>query len=542
MQPIPMRPVFKEVSRDGIPVTTAHDIANDPSRGGSVVRVKADVVVVGSGSGGSVVAYELAKTGKKVVVLESGPYVPSAKFNENFSDALSNIYSFKGVQTNNWGDLIVETGGAVGGSANVSATISQRLPSWKLAEWRDRFGLKDYTDEALKPHFEKIEKRLYVHTNEAHEINECANKVVQGCERLGYDWKPASRNVKQCALTGFCLAGCPSDRKMSMLVTYLPWAIAEGAKVYADTRVMRVRTANGRATGVDAEVIEQGTGRKVADMRVDAQIVVLAAGAIQTPQILQRSNYPDYGDQVGRNFAGNPLVQIMGQFPEPVYGWRGALTGVVIESFLEPQKGGFMFYTGLSGPEQTLAANEHGSGVDHIEYMKNFKYYSAINAFVADNNHGRVRWVSDGKGGGQQRIEWQLSMDDVENMKKVTSIAARIYFAAGARKVFLPTFQKLAANSVFELDDLLKKVDYGVLGMFTFRSLSLNPQGTARLGASPEYSVVQPHGETHEVSGLFVADASLLPSNAVVAPQMTVHALASYIAEHINNNEKNYFV
>jgi len=542
MQPTPTRPFFKEVPRDGVPVTTARDVAADPSRGGSVVRVKADVVVVGSGSGGAIVAYELAKTGKRVVVLESGPYVPSAQFNENFSDALSRIYSYKGVQTNSWGDLILESGGAIGGSSNVSATVSQRVPSWKLAEWRDRFKLKDFTDDLLTPHFEKLEQRLHVHTNEAHEINECANKVVQGCERLGYEWKPARRNVKQCALTGFCLAGCPSDRKMSMLVTYLPWAVAEGARLYADTRVVRVRSANGRATGVDAEVIEQDTGRKVADMRVDAQIVVLAAGAIQTPQILQRSDYPDYGDQVGRNFAGNPMIQVMGQFPEPVYGWRGALTGVVIEQFLEPNKGNFLFYSGLSGPEQVLTANEHGSGKEHIEFMENFKYYSSMNAFVADANHGRVRWVGSGNGKGEQRIEWQLSRDDVENLKKATAIAARIYFAAGARKVYLPTFQKLAANSVFELDDLIKKIEYGVAGMFTFRTLSINPQGTARLGADPEYSVVKPTGETHEMTGLFVADASLIPSNAVVAPQMTVHALASYIADHINANENNYFV
>lgn len=540
---IPSRPLFKEVPRDGIPVTTAKDVAADPTRGGSAVRVVADVVIVGSGSGGAVMAYELARTGKRVVVLEAGPYVASSQFNENFSDALSRLYVSQGAQTNTWGDLLVEQGGCVGGSSNVSATISQRAPKWKLAEWGDRFGLKDTLNEkTLAPHYEKLEQRLYVHDNEAHEINECANKVVQGCERLGYEWKPARRNVKQCALTGFCLAGCPSDRKMSMLVTYLPWAIAEGAKVYADTRVVRVRTTNGRATGVEAEVIDRESGRKVADMRVDAQIVVLAAGAIQTPMILKRSDYPDYGDQVGRNFAGNPMAQVMGRFPEPVYGWRGALTGVVIEQFLDPAKGNYMFYSGLSGPEQGLTANEHGSGEEHIAFMKEFKYFSSLNLFVQDANHGRVRWVDNGTRYGDYRVEWQLAREDVENLKKASAIAARIYFAAGAQRVYLPTFQKLAPASVFELDEAIKKIDYGVQGMFTFRTIAIHAQGTARMGADAEYSVVKPTGETHEVSGLFVADASLLPSGLVVSPQMTVHALASYIAEHINNNESNYFV
>ena len=245
-----MRPIFKEVPHDGIPVTTSQNIAADPTRGGSVVRLAADVVIVGSGSGGAIMAYELAKTGKRVIVLESGPYVPSAEFNENFSDSLSRLYAGGGAQTNAWGDLLVEQGSGVGGSSNVSATISQRAPKWKLAEWADRFGLSEMNEKTLAPHYEKLEKRLYVHDNEAHEINECANKVVQGCERLGYEWKPARRNVKQCALTGFCLAGCPSDRKMSMLVTYLPWAIAEGARIYADTHVTRVRTTNWPPSGI----------------------------------------------------------------------------------------------------------------------------------------------------------------------------------------------------------------------------------------------------------------------------------------------------
>lgn len=535
-------PIYKQAPQDGIPVTTGKMIAENPHRGGSVMRITADVVIAGSGSGGAVMAYELARTGKRVVVLEAGPYVPSAQFNENFSDALSRLYVSGGAQTNNWGDLLVEQGGCMGGSSVVSATISQRVPEWKLAEWRDRFGLSNLTSEALDPHFRKLEERLYVHANESHEINECASKVVQGCERLGYQWQPAQRNVKQCALTGFCLAGCPSDRKMSMLVTYLPWAVAEGAQLYSDTRVTRVRVRNGRATGVDAEVYDPTTHRKVADMRVDAQVVVLATGAIQTPQILQRSDYPDYGDQVGRNFAGHPMVQVVGRFEEPVYGWRGALTGVVVEHFLPKERGGFLFYSGLSGPEQLLTANEHGSGQDHVNFMRDFRHYAALNTFVQDENHGRIRWVPKGDGQGEQRIDWQLSRDDVDALKRASGIAARIFFAAGAKSVYLPTFQRLVANSVFELDEQVNKIDFGVAGMFTFRTMAIHPQGTARMGADPVYSVVRPNGETHEVSGLFVADASLFPSGLVVSPQMTVHAMASYIADHINRNERSYFV
>lgn len=537
-----MAVIYKEAPRDGVPVTQASDLARDASHGG-FVRLQADAVVVGSGTGGALVAYELAKTGKKVIVLEAGPYVPSAQFNENLSDALNRLYVGQGAQTNTWGDLLVMQGRCMGGSSVISATVSQRVPQWALEEWRQVHGLTNLSDELLAMYYERLEGHQHVHENEPHEINDCSHKVLQGCERLGYAWKPVSRNVKQCALTGFCLAGCPSDRKMSTLVTYLPWAVAEGARLYADTHVLRVRTLNGRATGVDAEVIEPGTGRKVADLRVDAQVVVLAAGAVQTPQILQRSDYPDYGDQVGRNFAGLPMIQVIGKYPETIYGWRGAFTGVSVEEFVSPDKGGMLFVAGLSGPEQILTANEHGSGLEHMAYMREMKYFSSLLCYIRDENHGRVRWINKGGNGrGQQRIEWQLARADVDKLKRATGIASRILFAGGAEKVYLPTFQQLLARSVFELDKQVDQIDYGVAGMFTFRVLAVGAQGTARMGRDPETSVVNPRGETHEVTGLFVADASVLPSNPGVQPQMAVSVMANYIADTINANERDYFV
>ena len=380
--------------------------------------MQADVVIVGSGAGGAVTAYELAKAGKKVIILEKGRYVHSADFSEKLGDAMSNLYADQGAQPSTTGDFAVVQGSCVGGSTVVNATIAFRTPDSKLREWNKEHGLTDLTPETLAPYFDKIEKNLHVHENEPHEINDCSHKVIKGCERMGINWKPVSRNVKQCALTGHCLSGCPSDRKMSMLVSYLPWAVAEGAEIYSDAEVTRVVQTGGRVTGVEAIVRNPETGGKVSELRVDAQVVIMAAGAVWTPALLQRSQLPNLSPYVGRNFSAHPFVVVLGRFPEPVYGWRGALTGVHVDEYLESD--GILFESGLAEPEQLLAQGEQGTGEEHLDFMKEYKYLSAMNAFIHDKGHGRIRWSWDSKkrNEGHKRIEWQQSEEDFNNFKK----------------------------------------------------------------------------------------------------------------------------
>src|SRR5690606_19189231 len=110
-----------------------------------------------------------------------------------------------------------------------------------------------------------------------------------------------------------------------MLVTYLPWAIAHGAELFADTHVTRVLAERGEATGVEAEVRDPVSGEVRARLKVDAKVVVLAAGAVQTPLILQRSDLCNSSGLLGRNFACHPSTGLLARFPQKVNLWQGAL-------------------------------------------------------------------------------------------------------------------------------------------------------------------------------------------------------------------------
>lgn len=526
--------IFREMPPHGLPVTEAVQVREKE------IYLKADAVVVGSGAGGSVTAYELARAGKKVIILEAGRYVPSSSFKEDLTDSMLRMYQDSGLQTNSTGDLVLLQGSVVGGSSVIDATICERLPKAVLKEWQEQHGLENLSDADMEAHYEIMEKRLAVHRNEPHEINDCANIVIRGCENMGWSWKPVSRNVDQCALTGHCIAGCASDRKQSALVTHLPWAVAHGAEVYSDTYVDFVNARNGRASGVEGRVIDPDTKQVVAKIRVDAQLVVLAAGAIQTPLIMQKSNLGLQSNMVGRNLSVHPSVSLLGKFKEPVYGWRGALTGIQVNHFNKPELGNVLMETGLAAPMQLVSQGELSQGDDYVRFMSEYKYFVGLNVFVHDHGQGYVHWVGDPYT-GEKRVEWNLSREEFDQFKAALRSAGRILFAAGAEKVYLPGYNLASATSVFNLDKAVDKIEYGALGLFSLRMLGYEPQGTCRMGKDPFNSVVNPWGESHELKGLFITDASILPSETTAHTHLTVCALSSYIVNNILQNPESYF-
>ncbi|RMF15949.1 MAG: GMC family oxidoreductase [Candidatus Dadabacteria bacterium] len=512
---------------DDLPVQTAATIGSGPH------RLSADVVVVGSGAGGAVMAYELAREGRSVIVLEAGPFVPSSRFTERYPQMMERLYQDRGGQRNEDGDLLVLQGSCVGGSTVVNAAAAFRTPEYVLRDWREKFGLSDMTSEALDPWFTQVEQRLSVHVNAPHEINQNNQVIMRGCDKLGVSWRPLARNIKNCALTGFCLAGCASDRKQSMLVTYLPWAMHHGAQVIADTRVERIRHKNGKATGVVATTIDPKTGRKVADVEVEAKLVVVAAGAVQSPLLLTRSGLTGQSGQVGRNFACHPSVGILADFDEEIFGWRGATLGAYCDEWDHPDRGGFILEFAMAGAD-FMAAFSPGIADKHLEFMGRLKNVAGMISLIHDENAGVIT-TNDR---GEKAIRYRVTQKDRETIRTVIKRSAEIYFAAGANKVFVPTYAPTVIEDVKDIDRIVDALD---LGPGTIGMTSYHPQGTCRMGANPQNSVVGPDGQFHGVERLYVADASLFPTSIMVNPQMTVYALSSKIAHGINEQGSELF-
>ena len=108
--------------------------------------------------------------------------------------------------------------------------------------------------------------------------------------------------------------------------------------------------------------------------------------------------------------------------------------------------------------------------------------------------------------------------------------SARFVFAAGATECYLPTYAPTIIRSLEAVDPAIDALTLEPQSLLYF---SYHPQGTCRMGTDPQTSVTSPTGETHEVKGLYIVDASVFPTSILVNPQMTVYALATLIAEQM---------
>ena len=506
-------------AKQGLTVTQAADVRTDR------LDLEADVVVVGSGAGGAIAAYELARAGQRVVVLEAGPYVPSEKFSEMLAVSMGTMYADHGGQTNAHGDISILQGACVGGSTVVNAALCFRTPDYYLRLWAREFGLGNLTPALMKGYFEKVERNLQIRQVGPHETSPGAELIARGMRKLGYPEGKARRNVKDCALTGACFAGCTTDRKQSMLVTYLPWAVAHGARIHADTRVTRVLAEGGQARGVEAEVIDPATGQRKATMTVKAPRVVLAAGPVQTPLLLLASGLANGSGQVGRNFACHPTLSVTAEFDHEVRDFHGATHSLYMDRHTLPEQGGFLLLNAIQDPVEAGFQAEPGTGAPYMAYMQGYRNTIRLISLIHDKNVGRVSWDN-----GAKRIDYQVDDEDFEAMKKGLVVTAKVLFASGARKLHLPTSHVASIDSAAQVESVIGALKNEPA---RYKYTSFHPQGTCRMGRDPKTTVVNPYGETHEVKNLFVADASLLPTSIGYNPSETVYALASYISDRI---------
>jgi choline dehydrogenase-like flavoprotein len=488
------------------------------------LSLEADVVIVGSGASGAVMAYELSRSGAKVVVLEAGPYIPSSEFTERTNISLETLYQDHGNQTNVTGDLAVLQGNCIGGSTVVNAAVCFRPPDQVLRHWQTEHGLENLTSDNLAPYFDRVERNLSIHQNEPHEVNYNGRLLLEGAKKTGIPAEPTSRNVKNCALSGHCIAACKTDRKQSMLVTYLPWASERGAQIFSGARADSFEVRGRRITAVNAIVSDGSNASK--QLRVEAGLVVVAAGPIQTPLLFQKNKLGNSSGQVGLNFACHPSLAVFGEHDESIYAWVGATISAHAGDIENPLGGGYLLEAGMVDPVVTSSWVDGGIGREYLDFLQDSHRFQAAVCLIHDHNVGRV-YVNDD---GRKQIDYDLDDRDFESLREALRGLARIYYAAGAKRVFLPTTRRTTIERESDIDSVVNSLTNG---KHKYRLTSYHPQGTMRMGADPATSVVGPDGRCHDLDNVYVPDASLFPSSIMVNPQVTVYGMASYIADQI---------
>jgi choline dehydrogenase-like flavoprotein len=482
--------------------------------------IDCDVVVVGSGAGGAVVAAELAEAGFDVVVLEEGGHHRTEDFTTSTTDMLRTLYRDAGVSaTLGRTPIQYSEGRTVGGSTVVNGAMAFRASGSVLDKWADATGLHELARDGLDAEYARVERFLSVAPQDPESIGRDQHLMRLGAERLGWKVIDDTRAQVHCSGCNVCTWGCPTGAKQSMLVSYLPRAISFGADVWSDCRADRVIMRGKRAVGVEGRVMGSDGDERAFTVR--ARRVVVSCGAIHTPALLQRSGVRPPSGHLGRNLVVHPGGAVVAFFDEVVEGWKGAHQSVQVREF--EQQG--IVLAAVNLPPSVVARALPGHGAELGEAMRRYNHIVTAGTLVEDTGSGRVR--AAGRDGVV--VTYPLNDRDAAKAVHATMLLCQALFAAGARTIHLPI---MGVPAVRGPDDLARVAATPIAPNKLVLS-TVHLMGTARLGTDPTEAVCDPHGAVHDAADLYVADASLFPGPVGDNPMHTIMALATRVAAGI---------
>ncbi len=482
--------------------------------------LRTDVCVIGSGAGGGVATGILAELGREVVVLEEGPAVSKADFNQHDGDMYPLLYRDGGNQTTVDGGISIVQGRVVGGSTVVNMADVVPIPREIAEYWRDQHGLTRYGVDRILAVGEACGQALGATPIAELALNRNNALLLEGGRKLGLEGGAFSHNRVGCVGAGACMIGCAYDAKRSVALTWIPDAVATGrVMVQADARVERLAWDGTRVVAAVGHVIHQGDQRPRGAFRVEADRFVLAAGAIHSPLLLQASGLG--GSQVGRNLVLQPQAPVAATFAEPVLGFRGVPQASYLDSeeIKSPETGlgGYRLEGIFATPAMTAATwGIHGAAVHEV--MTKYAHTAGALCLVPDEPAGTVTRLENGR----PKIETRYDGAWTKQLMTAIHTCARAYLAVGAEQVLLPFAGATPVRTEADLDQL----EGFTIGPNRLPLISAHPQGTCRMGPDPATSVVGLDGRVHGLDNLQVLDASVFPSSSSSHTMIPVMTLA----------------
>jgi choline dehydrogenase-like flavoprotein len=477
-----------------------------------------DVVIVGSGAGGAVAAATLAEAGLDVLILEAGTYMDRRSYPTEPLAALAALYRDGGLTVASGRPAIpTPVGRAVGGTTVVNSGTCFRAPDRVLAAWSREHGIE--WAEHLDPDYAQAEELLAVMPVDPERMGRNGQILRAGAEALGVSHAPLRRNAGECVQCSSCPNGCRLDAKRAMHVSYLPRAVAAGARVRAGTEARRIAFDGDRATGVECLAgVAADDGRRPRPYSVRArQAVILAGGAFGTPELLLRSGFRSPSGELGANLRIHPACWVGARFAHEVRGWEGVMQSYAVDEW---------FYQGLllEATFTPLAFGGQwlpGTGHEHQARLLAFDHIAATGVHLSDRSTGQVGIARD----GSLRIGYRLTRDDARRLAFGIARAAELLYAAGAIEVY-PQISGLTTIAPERIADL----EASPPPRSALRLEAFHPMGTARMDADSRRGVVAANGAVHGAQALYVADGSVLPSSIGVNPMMTIIVMAARVA------------
>lgn len=518
----------KEWERIRYPGPSDHPVAEPPRLEPLPIEtdtyLTCDAVVVGSGAGGGCVAAGLAAEGLDVIVVDKGPFKTEAHFSHREAEASRDMYLYGKTLATRDLSVRILAGSVVGGGTLVNYATAFRTPDYVLKQWSQVSGIDAFISGEFDASLDAVSRRVGVNTDSS--AAGPRDRVLEdGLKKLGWHVDNMPRAVRGCTQDercGYCGFGCRIGAKQSTLRIYLEDAAKLGARLVAGANISKVLIEDGNACGVLGSV-----GDNV--LRIDAGAVVVAAGSIETPALLLRSGL---GGEIGKNLRLHPGTAPWGVFDEEVHTWEGTTQARYSNEFRHWDGGyGPILETVPIHPGEWATAMPWGSSQRHRELMGMYPFVGFCGVLPRDSSSGRIRIGKD----GSPIIDYVLSADDARRIVEGVIRAAQVLEAAGAREIFapqieLPSYEPGTRWSHEGWADHVRSSGFRD-GRTTF--FSYHQMGSCRMGVDPTRSAVDANNESHQVSRLFVVDASTFPTASGVNPMLSVYGIADRASQKI---------
>ena len=527
-------PRFRELCE---PSLTVRD---DPSR----LTLHCDVVVVGSGSGGSVVAGVLATAGYRVIVLEKGSYFPPGSLSLLEGPSCEQMYEKGGMLTSDDLGILFLAGATVGGGSAVNWSASLKTPDHVLEEWREEHGLELFGKPIFREALEVVCARMGVSpsTSAGTSAEGLGSAVLRrGCSELGYPVNSIPVNAPPGHDCGWCHFGCKDGKKKSTTQTWLADMVASGnGVILAGCHAVKITTARhkGRrrpaATGVIAKF-------NSGEITIKSTVTVAACGALNTPGLLRRSGLKN--PNIGRHLHLHPCVMAWGYFPEDSESSRSWLdpekksyAGEILTSMTtisgDSDADGVIIQAPVLHPGAFSAMMPWTSSADFRRRMVRFSRTATLFALARDRGSGCSRYYPES-------VTYKLDAADERALQRGVERILRILAAGGAEEV--GTHHR--SGEVFgvkgstgkEFNEFARRASRRRIRGGETVITSAHQMGSCRMGTQEKTSVVDAKGETWEVERLFLADSSVFPTALGVNPMVTVQAIAYCTAQNVLN-------
>lgn len=462
-------------------------------------RLTCEVLVIGSGAGGATTAALLAEAGIDVVVVEEGRHVEQGS-QVQFSVAQMEAQYRNGGVTAALGlpSIAYAEGCTVGGSTEINSGLYRRPPEELLLRWQREHGIEDLDLTEIGAIADEVEAAISVSRLPGPPTG-ASERLARGAAACGWSCDESPRWMQ------YLPDG--TSRRQSMTRTYLPRAVAAGARVLAETRVDRIAVDGGRARRAD--ITRRVDGRDVPGS-IWFRDVVVAGGAIQTPALLQRSGIRR---NIGNTLSMHPTVKLAARFGEPL----NVPDDVPVHQVKEFAPA-LSFGGSASGPGMvalSMSDNWDAFGGHSTDWRSIAVYYAAITS----QGKGRVRALP---GMRDPLVTYHLTPRDRQLLRSGLARLTHLLLAAGAEEVY-PGFRH--APVVRRPDDVAAMA--GSFAATKATVMTVHLCATVPMGGDERTSATDSHGRVWGTSNVWVNDASLLPDAPGVNPQGTVMALAT---------------